>query len=83
MKNFKPHQNRVLFKRIHPEQDPSAVVAGTKPDIPLECRVLAVGPHCEHVKPGMKVLIPRPEGMTVQGVQGLLCREPAVLAIVS
>ena len=78
---FTPHKNRVLFERVKKPQ-PKGVVATIVEDIPLECRVLAVGPKCEHVKPGMTVLIPRSEGMTMQGVSGLLCYETSILAIV-
>lgn len=81
MIKFKPTQNRVLFERVYPEA-PKGVIASTTPDIPLECRVLAVGPLCQDVKAGMIVLIPRSEGMSVKGVTGLLCREVAVMAIV-
>jgi hypothetical protein len=80
---FNPLGARVQFERIAnpPPKKGQLVVATIEFRPSIRCRVISVGRQCEHVRPGMIVLIPLNCGMVVQNVTGRVCRESEILAI--
>lgn len=78
---FRPIKDRVQFERIpHPAPKKGALIIPRAPS--EECRVIAVGPKCLVVKAKDRVLIPLSvSGITAPGVDGKICEESQVVAI--
>lgn len=78
---IRPTHYRVQFERIpHPAPKKGDLIVPRPPS--MEARVIAAGPKCEHVKAGDRVFIPLNIGHTVDGLEGRLCLEGEILAII-
>ncbi len=80
---IRPTGRRIQFERIpHPKPKPGEIVVPRPPS--EECRVLAVGWKCHHIKKGDRVLISLRDGEApIEGITGRLIHEDKVLAILS
>lgn len=80
MKHLKPTNDRVLFERVIPEA-PKEGFALLKQEPTMECKVIAVGPKTEILKPGDRILVPFNYGYPLPPYE--ICREQEVHAVLT